>query len=119
MRLEEAAGRPRRRREGFDSDWERRVDAALRRRGLNPFPQYPVGSRSLDFALDPEGVKLDLEIDGVRWHTDQDGNRKIADTLRDRELIARGWRIRRFWVHELAADLEKCIDLVERDLGRG
>ena len=119
VRLEEAAGRPRRRREGFDSDWERRVDAALRRRGLNPFPQYPVGSRSLDFALDPEGVKLDLEIDGVRWHTDQDGNRKIADTLRDRELIARGWRVRRFWVHELAADLEKCIDLVERDLGRG
>jgi len=118
VRLEEAAGRPPRRRDGFDSDWERRVDAALRRRGLNPFPQYPVGSRSLDFALDPEGRKLDLEIDGVRWHTDQDGNRKIADTLRDRELIARGWRVRRFWVHELAADLEKCIDLVERDLGR-
>ena len=118
VRLEAAAGRLPRRRDGFDSDWERRVDAALRRRGLNPFPQYPVGSRSLDFALDPEGVKLDLEIDGVRWHTDQDGNRKIADTLRDRELIARGWRVRRFWVHELAADLEKCIDLVERDLGQ-
>jgi very-short-patch-repair endonuclease len=118
MRLEEAAGRPPRRRDGFDSDWERRVDIALRRRGLTPFPQYPVGSRSLDFALDPDGVKLDLEIDGVRWHTDQDGNRKIADTLRDRELIARGWLVRRFWVHELAADLEKCIDLVERDLGR-
>lgn len=116
VRLEAAAGRLPRRRDGFDSDWERRVDAALRRRGLNPFPQYPVGSRSLDFALDPEGAKLDLEIDGVRWHTDQDGNRKIADTLRDRELIARGWRVRRFWVHELAADLEKCIDLVERDL---
>ena len=72
----------------------------------------------LDFALDPEGAKLDLEIDGVRWHTDQDGNRKIADTLRDRELIARGWRVRRFWVHELSADLEKCIDLVESDLRR-
>ena len=119
VRLEEMAGRPPRRRDGFDSDWERRVDAALRRRGLNPFPQYPVGSRSLDFALDPEGAKLDLEIDGVRWHTDQDGNRKIADTLRDRELIARGWRVRRFWVHELSADLEKCIDLVESDLRRG
>ncbi|MBV1800493.1 DEAD/DEAH box helicase [Siccirubricoccus sp. G192] len=31
VRLEEAAGRAPRRKDGFDSDWERRVDAALRR----------------------------------------------------------------------------------------
>jgi very-short-patch-repair endonuclease len=116
--LAEAVGRPPRPRDPFDSEWERRIHAALRRRGLEPIPQYPVGSRFLDFALDPEGRKLDVEVDGCRWHADPDGNRKVADRLRDRELIARGWKIRRFWVHELAEDMEKCVDLVERDLGR-
>jgi len=105
-------------REEFDSEWERRLYAALKRRGIEPFPQYPVGCRSLDLAIEPEGQRLDVEVDGRRWHTDVDGNRKLADRLRDRELIARGWRIRRFWVHELAADMEKCVDTVERDLGR-
>ena len=105
-------------REQFESEWERRLHNALKRRGLNPFPQYPVGSRSLDLAIEPDGQKLDVEVDGRRWHTDADGNRKLADRLRDQELKARGWRIRRFWVHELAADMEKCVDIVQRDLGR-
>jgi very-short-patch-repair endonuclease len=116
--LAEAAERRPRRREEFDSEWERRLYAALKRRGLEPIPQYPVGSRSLDLALEPEGRKLDVEVDGRRWHTDSDGNRKLADRLRDQELIARGWKVRRFWVHELAADMEKCVGIVERDLGR-
>lgn len=115
--LAEAVGRPPRPRDPFDSEWERRLHAALQRRGLEAIPQYPVGSRYLDFALDPEGTKLDVEVDGRRWHADPDGNRKVADRLRDRELIARGWKVRRFWVHELAEDMEKCVDLVERDLG--
>ncbi len=115
------AGAPDRRarpRDEFDSEWERRLCAALKGRGLDPIPQHPVGSRSLDLAIDPEGRRLDVEVDGRRWHTDADGNRKLADRLRDQELIARGWKIRRFWVHELAADMEKCVDIVERDLGR-
>jgi very-short-patch-repair endonuclease len=116
--LADSAGRAPRPRAPFDSEWERRLDAALRRRGLNPLPQYPVGSRYLDFALDPEARKLDVEVDGRTWHADPDGNRKLADRLRDRELIGRGWKVRRFWVHELAEDMEKCVDLVERDLGR-
>lgn len=93
------------------------MHAALRRRGLEAIPQYPVGSRYLDLALDPEGRKLDVEVDGRRWHANPDGERKSADHLRDRELIARGWKVRRFWVHELAADMENCIDIIERDLG--
>jgi very-short-patch-repair endonuclease len=117
-RLAAAADRTAAPRDGFDSKWERLLDAALRQRGLNPIPQYPVGNRSLDLAIDPEGAKLDIEVDGRRWHTDADGNRKIADRLRDRELMARGWSVRRFWVHELAENMEKCVDLVERDLGR-
>ncbi len=103
----------------FDSLWERRLDTAMRARGLTPFPQYPVGSRYLDFALEPEGAKLDVEVDGRRWHLGPDGQRKTADRLRDRELMARNWKVRRFWVHELESDMEGCLDRIERDLGRG
>ncbi|WP_439573835.1 AAA domain-containing protein [Phreatobacter sp.] len=102
---------------GFDSRWERRVHEALVSRGLDPKPQYPLGRRSLDFALFNEPVRLDLEIDGRKWHTGAGGERKVADRLRDRELIAKGWKVRRFWVDELAADMEGCLDIVERDLG--
>jgi len=100
----------------FDSDWERRVDHALRTRGLDPVPQYEIAGRRLDFALFAGDVKLDLEVDGRRWHLDQDGRRKPSDIWRDAQMSALGWRIRRFWVDEIAEDMEKCIDLVERDL---
>jgi len=103
--------------EASESLWERRMAVALERRGLVFEQQYPVGRRRLDFALFRDEVKLDLEVDGRRWHTGPDGNRKTADRLRDREMIARGWKVRRFWVHELQADMERCLDLVEQDLG--
>jgi very-short-patch-repair endonuclease len=101
---------------GFDSKWERRVHDALLARGLDPKPQYPVGSRSLDFALFRGEIKLDLEVDGRKWHIGAGGERKVTDHLRDRELIAKGWKVRRFWVDELAADMEGCLDIIERDL---
>lgn len=103
--------------EASESIWERRMAVALERRGLAFQQQYPVGRRRLDFALFRDEVKLDLEVDGRRWHVGPDGNRKTADRLRDREMIARGWKVRRFWVHELQANMENCLDLVEQDLG--
>jgi very-short-patch-repair endonuclease len=90
----------------------------MQARGLNPIPQYPVGSRYLDFALDPEGVKLDVEVDGRRWHEGPDGGRKVADRLRDAELMARGWKVARFWVHELDQNMEACLERIEYELGR-
>ena len=103
-------------REGFDSDWERRLDVAMRRRGLEPHSQYPVGRKYLDFALFAAGVKLDVEVDGRAFHADPDGNRKTSDLLRDKELMARGWKVRRFWVSEMHFDMESCLDRIESDL---
>jgi very-short-patch-repair endonuclease len=115
--LAERAGRtPRRDQAAFESLWERRMAAALERRGLAYEAQYPVGWRRLDFALFRDAVKLDLEVDGRAYHMDADGNRKIRDIQRDREMIARGWKVRRFWVHELDHDMEACLDIIERDL---
>lgn len=103
----------------YDSIWERRLAEGMRRRNISFIPQYPVGTRYLDFALDPDGRKIDVEVDGKRWHTDADGNRKVSDRLRDNELRTRGWIVRRFWVHELSNNMEHCLDLIEQELSRG
>jgi len=103
----------------FGSIWERRIDTALRARGHDPTPQYPIAGRCLDFALFGKGeVKLGLEVDGWRWHMDPDDRRRIDDMRRDYQLKSMGWRVRRFWVHELEQDMERCLDQVERDLAR-
>ena len=101
----------------FDSDWERRVYHALRERGLDPQPQHEIAGRRLDFALfGQSGVKLDLEVDGRRWHESPDGRRKTSDLWRDHQLRSMGWRVRRFWVDEFSKDMEGCLDIIERDL---
>ena len=101
----------------FDSDWERKVYHALKARGLDPHPQHEIAGRRLDFALfGPHGVKLDLEVDGRKWHESPDGRRKTSDLWRDHQLKSLGWRVRRFWVDELSRDMEKCLDRIEQDL---
>lgn len=101
----------------FDSEWERRVYFELRDRGFDPIAQYEVAGRRLDFALFGSGnIKLDLEIDGRHWHSDIDGKRKLSDLWRDHQLKGLGWRVRRFWVDELARDMEGCIELIRKDL---
>ena len=109
---------PKRSGEGdFDSEWERKVYYALIERGLSPEPQYEIAGRRLDFALFGAGdIKLDLEVDGRKWHQNADGSRKISDYWRDHQLKSLGWRVRRFWVDELATDLEACLDIIEQDL---
>lgn len=101
----------------FDSEWERVVYERLKAKGFDPIPQYEVAGRRLDFALFGSGdIKVDLEIDGRRWHSDIDGKRKLGDHWRDHQLKSLGWRVRRFWVDELAKDLEACLELVRTDL---
>ncbi|MBW6419362.1 AAA family ATPase [Celeribacter sp. PS-C1] len=118
-RLAATATEPRKRSgEGrFDSEWESRVFYALKDRGMEPFPQHEIAGRYLDFALfGKNGVKLDLEVDGRRWHQTADGRRKTSDLWRDEQLKSLGWRVRRFWVDELSQDMDACLDLVEQDL---
>lgn len=101
----------------FDSEWERKMFHALKSRNLDPKPQHEIAGRRLDFALFGEkNIKLDLEVDGRRWHQDSDGNRKLSDLWRDHQLKSMGWKVRRFWVDELAKDMESCLDIIEKDL---
>lgn len=97
--------------------WEIRLREAMRKRGWDPKPQYPIVGRRLDFALLGDRVNLDIEVDGRRWHQDADGNRKLDDHYRDAQLQSAGWKVVRFWVDELARDMEGCLDRIERELG--
>ena len=109
---------PRRRLEDNEagSIWEIRLRDAMRQRGWDPKPQYPIVGRRLDFALLGDRVNLDIEVDGRRWHQDADGNRKLDDHFRDAQLRSAGWKVVRFWVDELARDMEGCLDRIEREL---
>lgn len=117
-RLAVWATEPRERAEDWEagSIWEIRLREAMRRRGWDPKPQYPIVGRRLDFALFDDRVKLDVEVDGRRWHQDADGNRKLDDHFRDAQLRSAGWKVVRFWVDELARDMEGCLDRIEREL---
>lgn len=103
----------------FESPWERRLHEALVARGLAPIPQYPVGGRFLDLALIDDAknppIHLDVEVDGVLYHQDEHGDRVSSDLWRDHQLRGLGWRIRRFWVHELRDDMEGCVERILAD----
>ena len=102
----------------FDSIWEKALYDALVARGHNPIPQYPVAGRFLDLALVEEKTsprrQIDIEVDGVAFHTDADGNRLSTDLWRDHQLRSLGWEIIRFWVYELRDDMEGCLDRIDR-----
>ena len=117
-RLAVWATEPRQRAEDHDagSIWEIRLREAMRGRGWDPKPQFPIVGRRLDFALFGPRANLDIEVDGRRWHQDADGNRKLDDHFRDAQLRSAGWKVVRFWVDELARDMEGCLDRIEREL---
>ena len=102
----------------FDSPWEKRLYEALVERGIDPIPQHPVAGRFLDLAVIDEvrrpPLRLDIEVDGVAFHTDADGNRLATDAWRDHQLQGLGWKILRFWVYELRDDMEGCVERIDQ-----
>ena len=86
---------------------EGRLRIALERAGIKVKSQFPVLNRYLDLAI-PE-KKIDIEIDGQAWHLDCRGCRKSDDIHRDIQLEAAGWKVVRFWHHEVVADVSACV----------
>lgn len=103
----------------FESSWEERLFHALVQRGYSPIPQHPVGGRFLDLALVDERRTppkyVDIEVDGVRFHTDLDGNRLNTDLWRDHQLRTLGWRVLRFWVPDLRDNMEACLERIDAE----
>jgi very-short-patch-repair endonuclease len=96
------------------SDWERRLYAALYAAGVRPVPQYSVDAYDLDFAVFAGNRKLDIEVDGERYHRAWTGELLLRDQLRNQRLIELGWDVRRFWVYQIRDDLQGCVDQIVR-----
>ena len=99
-----------------DSPWEEKLSEKLKENGLDPVPQYPVSGRRLDLALVEPGrkLKIDIEVDGDRYHRNPDGSRKKDDIWRDILLQGIGWKVMRFWVYRLREDMDACVAEIER-----
>lgn len=102
----------------FDSVWEERLYGALVESGIQPQTQYHLVGRRLDMAIITDSVKLDIEVDGVRWHTSVYGGRKVDDLWRDIQVTSAGWKVLRFWVYELEKDMEACVQAVKAALSQ-
>ncbi|MDE2803071.1 MAG: AAA domain-containing protein [Chloroflexota bacterium] len=95
------------------SDWERYLYKVMYGAGHRPIPQYTVDQYDLDFALFGTGDrKLDIEVDGERYHRAWDGELCRRDQIRNQRLMEIGWDVMRFWVYEIRDDLEGCIERV-------
>ena len=94
------------------SAWERRFYRALRSIGARPIPQYQVENYALDFALFAGDRKLNIEVDGARYHMDWTGELCRRDIIRNQRLIEHGWEVKRFWVSQVRDDLTGCLNWV-------
>jgi very-short-patch-repair endonuclease len=96
------------------SDWERILYRALYTAGLRPIPQYSVEQYDLDLALIVGDRRLDIEVDGERYHRSWTGELCLRDQLRNQRLIELGWEVKRFWVYEIRDALDDCVAAVAR-----
>jgi very-short-patch-repair endonuclease len=96
------------------SDWEKYLYEQLYRIGIKTVPQYQVGQYSLDLALFSGDRKLNIEIDGEKYHRNWDGELMKRDQLRNKRLIELGWDVQRFWVYEIRDNLKTCVQRIEK-----
>jgi very-short-patch-repair endonuclease len=94
------------------SEWEKILYRALYQEGIQPIPQKEVDQYTLDLALMNGTRKLDIEVDGERYHRDWDGELQRRDQLRTQRLVEMGWDVVRFWVYEVRDDLDRCVERV-------
>lgn len=94
------------------SDWERIFYRALWKAGVRAVPQFSVEQYDLDFALFDGDRKLDIEVDGEKYHRSWTGELCLRDQLRNQRLIELGWEVKRFWVYEIRDRLDECVNWV-------
>lgn len=94
------------------SDWERLFYRALFQAGVRPLPQYRVEQYDLDFAVIVGERRLNIEVDGERYHRSWTGELCLRDQLRNQRLIELGWEVKRFWVYEIRDRLPECVAFV-------
>ena len=96
------------------SEWERVFYKALYQAGIHTIPQYPVEKYRLDLALFDGDRRLDIEVDGERYHSAWDGELLRRDQLRNARMIELGWDVMRFWVYQIRDSMDESIARVHR-----
>lgn len=94
------------------SDWERHFYKAMFAAGIKALPQYQVEKYSLDFAVFSGHRRLNIEVDGERYHRNWTGELCRRDQIRNLRMIELGWDVMRFWVYEIRDDLDGCLKRV-------
>ncbi|TVT50504.1 MAG: AAA family ATPase [Denitromonas halophila] len=94
------------------SDWERLLYRAMYAAGIQTIPQFSVEQYDLDFAVIVGGRRLNIEVDGERYHRSWTGELCLRDQLRNQRLIELGWEVKRFWVYEVRDRLPECVSWV-------
>lgn len=69
-------------------------------------------------AYESANYKLDIEVDGVRYHKGSVAGRKLDDHFRDLQVSSAGWDVIRFWVYELQEDMDRCVKAVKDRIRR-
>jgi very-short-patch-repair endonuclease len=95
------------------SEWERILYRRLYCAGIRPIPQYLVEKYALDFAVIDGNRRLNIEVDGERYHRNWDGELCRRDQIRNQRLMELGWDIMRFWVYQIRDDIDTCIFRVQ------
>jgi very-short-patch-repair endonuclease len=101
------------------SEWEHRFYEHLYREGIRPIPQFSVESYVLDFAIIDGNRRLNVEVDGERYHRNWDGELILRDRLRNQRLIELGWDVQRFWVYQIRDEPARCVERVKQWLNAG
>lgn len=96
------------------SEWEHLFYKVLYQEGILTIPQYSVEKYVLDFALIDGERRLDIEIDGERYHRNWDGELCRRDQIRNQRLMELGWDVMRFWVYQVRDDLVRCLTRVHQ-----
>lgn len=99
----------------FESEWEEILYDALAKAGITPKVQYVIDKYRLDMALIiPGGKRLDIEVDGERYHKDWNGELCYRDQLRNQRMFELGWDVKRFWVYEIRDNIKYCVNEVKK-----
>jgi very-short-patch-repair endonuclease len=95
------------------SDYERTFYTQMYLEGIKTLPQFRVEKYVLDFAIVDGDRKLNIEVDGEKYHRNWNGELCRRDQMRNQRMYELGWDVERFWVYEIRDDLESCIKRIK------
>ena len=82
--------------------------------GIKTIPQYSIEQYLLDLAVIDGDRRLDIEVDGERYHRNWTGELCRRDQIRNQRLYELGWDVRRFWVYEVRDEIDFCVNKVNQ-----